>query len=177
MSDRQNELPEDDDEWFPPPHRSRRWRVIIGALVFIALIAIGSTVALHALTKASVVPIPTTVNYGPPVPTPWVMPGLYCDQAVQKIEQNQIAYILIYREKDGGPAIPKNAVMGIEILPRGIPYQGDPAQSVQNSLLQIYGNYPFNTCYSPVLAAVKQANKHLSGKEQVKVGWYYDLSG
>ncbi|HVB62188.1 MAG TPA: hypothetical protein VNE61_13420, partial [Ktedonobacteraceae bacterium] len=66
MSDRQNELPEDDDEWFPPPHRSRRWRVIIGALVFIALIAIGSTVALHALTKASVVPIPTTVNYGPP---------------------------------------------------------------------------------------------------------------
>lgn len=176
MENHDNGLQEDDDEWLPPPHRSPRWWMIIGILVLIALIVLGSTAAIRAITKVSVVPAPKAVDYGPPAPTPWAAPGLYCDQAVQKIEENQIAYILIYREKDGGPAIPKNAIISIEVLPRGIPYQGDPAQSVQTSLLQIYGNYPFNTCYSPVLKAVKQVNKHLAKNEQVKVGWYYDLS-
>jgi len=155
MNTPENEQLEDDEEWLPPPRRSRRWAVIIGVVVLIALIAVGSTVALHAITQARIVPTPTAVNYGPSVPTPWAPPGLYCDQAVQQIEQNQIAYILIYRQKDGGPAIPANAVISIEVLPRGIPYKGEPAQSVQSEFLDIYTTYPDHVCYPQVLATVK----------------------
>jgi len=99
-----------------------------------------------------------------------------CDDAIQKIEHNQIAYVLIYRQKDGGPAIPANAVISIEVLPRGIPYQGDPAQSVQSDLLNIYTTYPDHVCYPQMLATVKQVNEHLPKNERVKVGWYYGLS-
>lgn len=176
MNDPEHELPEDDDEWLPPPRRSPRWGMIIGALVLIALIALGSTAAIHALTKASIVPTPTAINYGPPVPTPWVESSIMCDDAIQKIEHHQITYVLIYRQKDGGPAIPANAVISIEVLPRGIPYQGDPAQNVQSELLNIYTTYPDHICYPQMLAAVKQVNKHLSKREQVKIGWYYGMS-
>lgn len=86
---------------------------------------------------------------------------------MQKIEQNQFAYLIVYREKDGGPAIPKNAVIGIEVLPRGISYQGDPAQS--NSLLNIYTTYPDHICLPQMLAAAKQTNKSLSKNEQIKI--------
>lgn len=176
MHNPQNELPEDDEDWLPAPYRSRHWGVIIGVLVLIALAAIGGTVAFHALTQARIAPAPTAVNYGPSIPTPWVEPSIMCNDAIQKIEHDQIAYVLIYRQKDGGPAIPANAIISLEVLPRGIPYQGDPAQSVQSDLLNIYTTYPDHVCYPQMLVAVKQVNKHLPNNKQVKVGWYYGLS-
>ncbi len=172
MDDPQNEPLEDDEEELPPPHQSHKWLIMIGAIVLITLIAIGSTAAIHALTKATVVPTPTAIDYGPPVPTPWVEPGMFCNQAVQKIAQNQIALILVYRENQGGPAIPQNAITGIEVLPRGIPYHGDPAQSVQTSLLAILETYPDQTCWPQMLAAVQHINKTLPKSEQVKVKYY-----
>jgi hypothetical protein len=171
MDDPENTSLEDDEEELPPPHQSHKKVIVLGAVVLILLIALGSFAALRTITKASIAPTPTAVNYGPPVPPPWVEPSYVCDQAVQKIEQNQIAYLIVYREKDGGPAIPKNAVTGIEVLPRGVSYQGDPAQS--DSLISIYTTYPDHACLPQMLAAVKQTNKTLPKSQQIKIEYTY----
>ncbi len=166
MSDLQHE---------PPPRRLPQWGAIAGIIVLIALIVVGSIAVIHGINNSSTV-ISTPTAPPAAIATSWEEPTIPCDQAVQKIEQHQIVYILIYRNKDGGPAIPANAVTGIEVLPQGIPYQGDPAQSVQNSLLGIDVTYPDSYCYPQILAAVKQVNQHLPQSEQVKVGWHYNQS-
>lgn len=160
----------------PRPRRSPRWAVIIGIIVLMALLVGGSIAVFHGSGRvSSAISTPTATPPLDPTSASWSPPGMTCNEAVQKIAQNQFTYILIYREKQGGPAIPANAIMGIMLLPRGVPYQGDPAQTAINSLLQVFGTFPDHDCYPQILTAVKQVNKHLSKSEQVKVGWYYDL--
>lgn len=171
MGDLQNE---------PRPHRSLRWQVVVGFVVFIVLIAVGSLAFVHGMGATSrVAPTPTTplVFIATPIGPSWAEPTLSCDEAIQKIEQHQIAFVAIHRNKVGNPAVRANAVTGIEVLPRGIPYQGDPEQSDLgfNSFLAISGRFPDTSCYPQVLATVQQVNKHLPKGEQVKVGWYYDV--
>lgn len=159
----------------PPPRHFPRWGVITGIIVLIALIVVGSITVFHGISSgSSVISTPTAPPAAVATPTLWAEPTIPCDEAVQRIEQHKIAYVLIYRNKPGDPVDPANAVTGIEVLPQGIPYQGDPAQSVQNFLIGIDVTYPDSYCYPQVLAAVKQVNQHLSKSEQVKVGWHYD---
>ncbi len=168
MSDLQHE---------PPPRRSPRRGVITGIIILIALIVVGSIAVFHGIGGgSSAISTPTVQPAAAATSASWTLPGMSCSDAVQKIEQHQISYVLIYRNKDGGPAVAANAITGIEVLPQGIPYQGDPAQTVENSFTNIDISYPDSYCYPQVLAAVKQVNQHLSKSEQVKVGWHYDLS-
>lgn len=168
MSERQHES---------PPRRFPLWGVITGIIILIALIVVGSIAVFHDIgSGSSTIATPTPPPAAAATSVSWTTSGMSCDEAVQKIEQHQISYVLIYRNKDGGPAITANAVIGIEVLPQGIPYQGDPAISVENSFLNIDISYPDSYCYPQILAAVKQVNKHLTQSEQVKVAWHYNLS-
>lgn len=177
VNDSEKEALEDNEEWLPPPRGCRPQRaVFIGVVALIVLSVLLGFAAIHGYKES----VPTFVFptlqpniYATSTPNvAGMLPQIYCNEAVQKIERNQIAYVLIYRQKDGGTAIPANAVINIKVLPRGISYQGDPAQSVQFNLLAIDTPYPDQTCYLQTLTAVQQVNKHLSKREQVKVGWY-----
>ena len=173
MRGNEDEPIEEDEEWLPPPRRSRRWGMMILGLVLLLGVTVGGFV-VHGAVSRLTAPTPTPTAYAYPVSTPWLAPSIACDDAIHKIEQNQIAYVIIYREKDGGPAIPAKAVLLIEVLPRGIPYQGDPTQSVQTQLLAIDTPYPDHICLSPMLVVVKHINKTLPQSEQVKVGWHWE---
>jgi len=174
MNDKEDEPLEDDEEWLPPPRHSPRWGMLIIGFVLLIALAAGSFVVIHRVVSNLTAPTSTPRAYVYPVSTPWLAPNITCDDAINKVEHNQIAYVIIYREKVGGPAIPANAVLLIEVLPRGIPYQGDPVQSVQLQLLAIDTLYPDHICWSPLLAAVKHINKTLPKSEQVKIGWHWE---
>ncbi len=178
MNNSTDEQFETNDEFPPPPHRFSRPLVIICVVLLIIFIGLGSLMAVHVFERSNVSPTPT------PFPQinsssngSWMQSGMICNDAVQRIMQNQIAFVLIYRQKDAGPANPPvNSVIDIEVLPRGIPFQGDPSQSAQLSLLSIYTFYPDSTCYPRLLAEVKKINKTLPKSNQVQVGWDYPYS-
>ena len=99
MNDSENEALEDNEEWLPPPRGCRPQRaVFIGVVALIVVSVLLCVAAIHGYKES----VPTLVF--PTLPpniyatrTPNVsgmLPQIYCNEAVQKIERNQIAYVL-----------------------------------------------------------------------------------
>jgi hypothetical protein len=103
------------------------------------------------------------------------MSSIACSDAVQEIEQNQIAYVLLYKERNTGPGIPVNSIVSIFVIPRSASSVPANPQASPNQI-GVDARFPDKVCYPQLLAAVKQENKHLSKSEQIEVDWYYTVT-
>ncbi|HLG65313.1 MAG TPA: hypothetical protein VKY19_25500 [Ktedonosporobacter sp.] len=101
-----------------------------------------------------------------------------CDEAVQRIQHNEIGLVQIYRQKTPIAYVPNsaNSVVDIIIYPRSA-HTDNPAEPY-NPFLQVNVypiDYPDKVCYPRLIDAVKQINAHLAKDQQVQLDMLFTV--
>ncbi|HEU5230430.1 MAG TPA: hypothetical protein VFU49_21600 [Ktedonobacteraceae bacterium] len=134
------------------------------------------------------------ISSAPPTPTPTPTPDIAastssplqdaaatatCDEAVQRIQRNEIGLVQIYRHKAPIYHVPNsaNSVVDIIIYPRSA-RTNNPTEPYDPFLqVNVYPiDYPDLICYPRLVDAVKQINAHLSKDQQVQLDWLFTVS-